>query len=64
MDIDNMHAIRSLIDCTTCDSKNLDLCHKLLTPKQLNQYAEKYGCICGCECSHCLNREECDDHVN
>lgn len=64
MTIDDMYRVRQLIGCAVCSDKDLDLCRKLLTPEQLNQYAEKYGCICGCECKHCLNRRECDDHIN
>lgn len=64
MTIDNMYRIRQLIDCAVCSDKDLDLCLKLLTAEERNQYAEKYGCICGCECSHCLDRRECDDHIN
>lgn len=64
MTIDDMHRVRQLIDCAVCSDKDLDLCRKLLTPEQRNQYAEKYGCICGCECKHCLNRRECDDPIN
>ena len=64
MTIDDMYHIRQLIDCAVCSNKDLNLCFKLLTAKERNQYAEKYGCICGCECSHCLDRRECDEHIN
>lgn len=62
MTIDDMHRIRQLIDCTVCDDNNLDLCHKLLTQEQRNEYAAKYGCICGCECKCCKDRRECDNN--
>lgn len=64
MTIDDMYRVRQVIDCMTCSDKDLDLCRKLLTQEQRNQYAEKYGCICGCECKCCKLKEECDDHIN
>ena len=64
MTIDDMYRIRQIIDCMTCSDKDLDLCRKLLTPEQRNQYAAKYGCICGCECKCCKLKEECDVHIN
>lgn len=61
MSIDDMYRVRQVIDCMTCNDNNLDLCHKLLTQEQRNQYAAKYGCICGCECYYCTCKEECDN---
>ena len=67
MTIDNMYRVRQLIDCIVCSDNDGDLCHKLLTPEQRNEYAAKYGCICKCcdckccDCKCCLNRRECDD---
>ena len=53
MSIDDMHRVRQLITCAVCDDKHLDLCLKLLTAEERNEYAKKYGCICGCDCSCC-----------
>lgn len=64
MTIDDMYRVRQVIDCMTCSDKDLDLCRKLLTQEQRNEYAAKYGCICGCDCKCCKLKEECDDHIN
>lgn len=64
MTIDDMYRVRQIIDCSVCGDKDLDLCRKLLTPEQRNEYAAKYGCICGCDCRCCKLKEECDDHIN
>lgn len=61
MSIDDMYRVRQLIGCIVCNDNDWDLCHKLLTPEQRNEYAAKYGCICGCECKCCKLKEECDN---
>lgn len=64
MSIDDMYRVRQIIGCSICGDNDLDLCRKLLTPEQRNEFAAKYGCICGCECKCCACKEECDAPVN
>ena len=65
MTIDDMYRVRQLIGCVACSDNDLDLCRKLLTPEQRNEYAAKYGRICGCSCKYCKLKEECvEDRTN
>lgn len=61
MNIDDVYRLRQIVNCSMCANEQIDLCLKLLNAEERNQYAEKYGCICGCKCICCLNKGECEN---
>lgn len=56
--------IKQFIDtrCTECARGNLEYCIKHFTQEEREEYAAKYGCICGIRCSECCNYHLCGEY--